>query len=169
MTEAAYILSPWFLDTTYAFRGRHVFYAQNTLRNEAYLWIRDNTPADSLLLLPYFDTPYGITIANTISYRPAALSERSLFVIKDVYAYLLPEFDERVRIRNEIFRNPQQKAVRKYLADLNRPVYLLFENGYEDPLMEGVELDHLPEDSGSEFILVFQNNKQKVYRLQYSK
>ncbi len=167
MTEAAYIFSPWFLDTTYAFSGRHVIYAQNKSRNEAYTWIRDNTPADSLLVLPYFDTPYGITIANTISYRPAALSERSLFVVKDVYAYLLPEYEVRVEIRTQLFENPGNIKVKKYLASINRPVYLLEEDGYEDPILEGVELDRVPEDSGEELLLVYKNDRQRIYRVEY--
>ncbi|GBD96588.1 MAG TPA: hypothetical protein ENG83_11210 [Nitrospirae bacterium] len=172
ITEAAYICSPWFRDTTYAFSGRHVVFAQDNLRNGAYTWIRDNTPPDALLLLPYYATPFapdGITIAQIFSYRPTALSERSLFVIKDVYAYLRPEYKERVRIREQFFKNPQNTEVKQYIASLNRPVYLLVEEGYDDPLMEGVEFNKVPEYPGAPFVLVYQNDMQRVYSLQFKK
>ena len=171
ITEAAYICSPWFRDTTYAFNGRHVIFAQDKSRNGAYTWIRDNTPPDTLLLLPYYATPYapgGITIAQSFSYRPTALSERSLFVIKDVYAYLRPEYKERVRIREQFFKNPGNTEVKQYITSLDRPVYLLVEEGYEDPLMKGVKIDQVPEKPGEEFLLVFKNDRQKVYRIQYN-
>ncbi|HDH05632.1 MAG TPA: hypothetical protein ENH01_07960 [Nitrospirae bacterium] len=170
ITEAAYICSPWFRDTTYAFNGRYVVFARDKSRNEAYTWIRDNTPPDALLLLNYYATPYapgGITIAQIFSYRPVALSERSLFVIKDVYAYLLPEYEERVKIRKQFFKNPQSAEVKQYVMSLNRPVYLLVEEGYEDPLMKGVEFDNVPEYPGLPFVLVYRNDKQRVYRLQF--
>ncbi len=168
ITEAAYIYSPWFRDATYTFRDRQVIFAQDKSRNEAYDWIRNNTPSDSLLVMPYLDTPYGITIAQVISYRPVALSERSLFVVKDVYAYLLPEYEGRVEIRTQLFENPGNIKVKKFLTSINRPVYLLEEEGYEDPILEGVELDRVPEDSDEELRLVFQNDRQKVYRVEYN-
>jgi hypothetical protein len=165
ITEAAYICSPWFRDTTYAFDGRHIVFAGDNSRNEAYEWIRHNTPRDALLMMPYLDTPHGITIAEAVSYRPSALSERSLFVVKDVYAYLLPEYEERVRIRDRIFRDPEDAEVKKYLASLKRPVYLLMETGYDDPLLKGVAFDGIPERYSKDFTLVFHNEKQKVYRV----
>lgn len=171
ITEAAYIYSPWFNDTTYAFRGRQVVFDRDKSRSEAYTWIRDNTPSEALLLLPYYATPYapgGITIAQTFSYRPVALSERSLFVVKDVYAYLLPEYERRVKIRAQLFQNPGSAQVKQYFAAINRPVYLLVDDVYNDPLMKGVEFDEVPDDSGEEFLLVFKNDRQKVYRIQYN-
>ena len=168
ITEAAYIYSPWFRDTTYTFRGRHVIFAKDSSRNEAYTWIRDNTSLEALLMLPYLDTPYGITIAQAVSYRPSALSERSLFVVKDVYAYLLTEYEERVNMRKRFFEDPKDPQARQYIASLNRPVYLLIEDGFEDPVMEGVEFDIDPEGLGEELKLVFQNDRQRVYRVDYN-
>lgn len=170
ITESAYIFSPWFRDTTYTFKDRQVVFAQDKSRNEAYEWIRNNTSTDALLLLPYYATPYapgGITIAQTFSYRPVALSERSLFVIKDVYAYLLTEYKERVNMRKLLFEDPKDPSVRQYIASLNRPVYLLIEDVFEDPVMAGVEFDIAPEGLGEEFLLEFKNEKQRVYRLEF--
>jgi hypothetical protein len=142
-----------------------VIFAKDKSRNAAYEWIRDNTPADALLMLPYLNTPYGITIAQIISYRPVALSERSLFVVKDVYAYLLPEYEVRVRIRKLFFEDPENAHVKQFFASLNRPVYLLVEEKYKDLLMEGVEFDHVPENTGNALLLVFQSDRQKVYKV----
>ena len=97
------------------------------------------------------------------------LSERSLFVVKDVYAYLLPEYERRVSIRTQLFKNPKDAQVKQYLAVLNRPVYLLVDDAYNDPLMKGVEFDQVPEDSSEEFKLVFQNDKQRVYNIRLNK
>lgn len=167
ITEAAYILSPWFRDRTYSFHGRHTAFANDKSRNEAYEWLRDKTPVDTLLVLPYFETPFGITIAQPISYRPTALSERSLLVVKDVYAYLRAEYKERVFIREKLLENPGDPRVREFLTALGRPVFVIVDDSPGDYLMEGVETQPVSEHRFEEFILEFKNARQRVYRVNY--
>jgi len=138
MTEAGYLCSAWFRDKTYSFKGRHVLFAQDEPRNEAYTWIRDNTPHDSLLMLSYVVTPYWDNTAHIMSYRPAVLSERSLFVIKDVYTFISPDYEHRVRIRKKLFKDPGDPLVVEYFSSLNRPVFLLIEEGYDDSLFKNI-------------------------------
>lgn len=173
LTEAAYISSPWFIDKTYAFDGRHIVFNKEKTRNEAYQWIRNNTPHDALILLPFFATPHapgGVTIAQAFSYRPSALAERSLFVIRDVYALVTKEFENRAAIRDILFNTPGDDRVRKYLKSLKRPVYLLTEEGYrDDELVSDVEMDNLPESADDFFKTVFKTGKQTVYKIEYNK
>ena len=172
LTEAAYLRSQWFNDDTYAFQGKHLVFSRDRPRNEAYDWIRNNTSVDSLMLLPFFampQAPGGITIAQDFSYRPSALTERSLFVIKDVYAYVSPEFNERTIIRELLFSDPRNNRVRKYLMTVKRPVYLLEEDTYGDSLLYGVKFNRRPEHSSDIFHLVFNNDRQRVYKIHYNK
>ncbi len=168
ITEAAFLCSTWFSDKTYAFSGKHVFFNQDESRNEAYAWIRDNTPPKSLLLLPYVITPYSNGPAQNMNYRPAALSERSLFVIKDTYALIHPEYKNRMDMREKLFHDYKNPQMIQYFASLDRPVYLLVEEGYADPLFEDVKLDQIPEKASEAFVPVFSNDRQRVYLISYS-
>ena len=167
LTEAVYICSSRFSDTTYAFSGKHVIFNQDESRNEAYAWIRDNTPPNSLLLLPYLTAPYTGPAQN-INYMPAALSERSLFIIEDVYAYIYPEYKNRVAMRDKLFNDYKNPQMIQYFASLNRPVYLLLEEGYPDPLFVDIKFDQIPENATEEFVPVFRNDRQRVYLISYS-
>ncbi|RJO61039.1 hypothetical protein C4544_03825 [candidate division WS5 bacterium] len=166
ITEAAYLCSPWFRDKTYAFNGRHVKFAKDEFRNEAYLWIRENTSPDSLIMLPYLITPYWDNTAHIASYQPSVISERNLFIIKDVYAFMSPEYKDRVRVREQLFENPLNPRVRQYLSSLNRSIYLLIEE-IDDPLLEGVVFDRVPINSVESFLLVFETDRQRVYKILY--
>ena len=172
LTEAAYILSPWFRGGSYSFDGGHIIFKQDKARNDAYSWIRENTPSDSLILLPFFATPEapgGFTIAQAFSYRPSAIAERSLFVIKDVFAYVSSEFNERTIIRELLFSDPRSDRVHEYLMALQRPVYLLEEDIYGDPLLYGVTFNRRPQHSDEIFQLVFSNDRQRVYKINYNR
>ncbi len=152
--EKSYILSPRFRDTTYSFSDKHIIFAKDSVRNEAYKWIRDNTPPESLVMLTYIETDAGISPAANENYEPSALTERSLFVISDgTYVMRFPEYAKRLSIRKELFENPQNPKVRIFFASLKRPVYLLVEDDFNE----------LPENLKNEFPLMFHNDRQKVY------
>jgi hypothetical protein len=171
LTEAAYIFSPWFRDGDYEFKGRHIAFARDRTRNEAYAWIRENTPPETLILLPFFASPRapgGITIAQSFSYRTSALMERSLFVIKDVYAYVSPEFNERATIRELLFSDPRNNKVQEYLMTINRPIYLLEEDVNNDPLLHGITFDRRPGDAPDIFKPIFNNDRQRIYEINYT-
>ncbi|MEM3101733.1 MAG: hypothetical protein QXT99_10335 [Candidatus Nitrosotenuis sp.] len=167
MTEIAYIVSPWFKDDTYTFSGRHIIFKQDKQRNEAYLWIRDKTPTNSLVLLPYLSVsyPYWDTVAHNYTYRVSAMAERPYFVIKDVYAWRTGGYEERVRMRKYIFEDTANPELVRYLRDLNRDIYILMEDGYRDGYLSDMIFDKLPLDNSKIFNLVFNNNKQKVYHI----
>lgn len=166
ITEAAYLCSPWFRDRTYAFSGIHVNFARDKSRNEAYLWIRKNTPHDALILLPYVVTQYWDNTAHIASYQPAVLSERNLFVIKDVYAFMSPGYEKRVSIRAQLFKNPGDPQTRQYMSSLGRNIYLLTEE-VDDPLLKGVVYDRVPSNAGGVFMPVFESDRQKIYKIRY--
>jgi hypothetical protein len=162
ITEAAYIISPWFRDNTYSFSGRHVLFARDKDRNDAYTWIRNNTPPDALIMLTYVETSEPDTIAQNGTYEPAALTERNLFVIKDWYTFSDPEYIKRISIREKLFMNYPDPEVRDFFNSLNRPVYLLVED--ELPLIYLTEeMFHDFSDNHEGFLLVFRNKRQKVY------
>lgn len=171
ITETAYIYSPWFNDDTYTFSGNHILFKEEKERNDAYSWIRDNTPKNSLILLPFLSLPYPYwdSVANNNTYRTSAISERAFFVIKDVYAWTTKGYNERVKIRENIFRNPADSNLIDYLNSLHRPIYLLIEDGYTDSFLRGVENDEITEDFERNFLLVFHNDKQRIYSITFSK
>jgi hypothetical protein len=167
MTETAYIISPWFKDNTYTFSGRHIIFNKDYQRNEAYMWLRDKTTEDSLILLPYLSVsyPYWDIVAHNYTYRVAAITERAYFVIRDVYAWTTPGYKVRVKMRDYIFKNPSNPALLEYLKFLDRDIYILLEDGYKDKYLKDVIFDELPHNNDKIFNLVFNNNKQKIYRL----
>jgi hypothetical protein len=162
ITEAAYIISPWFRDHTYSFSGRHVVFDQDRKRNEAYTWIRNNTPPESLLMLTYVETTDPDDIAQNSAYQPAALSERNLFVIKDWYTFPNPEYTKRVSIRGKLFMNHSDPEVDGFFKSLNRPVYLLVEDELPPLYLEDKIFHNFP-DNPEGFLLVFKNKNQRVY------
>ena len=165
ITEAAYIVSPWFSDHTYSFSGRHTVFGQDRKRNEAYRWIRNNTPPESLLMLTYVETTDPDNIAQNSSYQPAAISERNLFVIKDWYTLPNPEYTKRVSIREKLFVNHSDPEVESFFKSLNRPVYLLVEDGLPPMYLEDKIFHDFP-DNPEGFLLVFKDKKQRVYMVQ---
>ena len=165
ITEAAYIVSPWFSDHTYSFSGRHTVFDQDRKRNEAYRWIRNNTPPESLLMLTYVETTDPDNIAQNSSYQPAAISERNLFVIKDWYTLPNPEYTKRVSIREKLFVNHSDPEVESFFKSLNRPVYLLVEDGLPPMYLEDKIFHDFP-DNPEGFLLVFKDKKQRVYMVQ---
>lgn len=165
ITEAAYIISPWFRDHTYSFSGRHVLYAQDTERNEAYSWIRNNTPPEALVMLTYVETTDPDNIAQNSTYEPAALTERNLFVVKDWYTFSNPEYTKRVSIREKLLMNYSDPEVRGFFNSLNRPVYLLVEDKLP-PMYLTEKIFHDFPDNPEGFLLVFSNKRQRVYLAQ---
>jgi len=162
ITEAAYIISPWFRDNTYSFSGRHVLFDREGERSDAYTWIRNNTPAEALIMLTYVETSDPDTIAQNSTYEPAALSERNLFVVKDWYTVSNPEFRKRISIREKLFVNYSDHEVRDFFESLNRPVYLLVEDKLPSMYLTEKIFHDFPDDPEG-FILVFSNKRQRVY------
>ncbi len=152
--ETSYILSPRFRDTTYSFSDKHIIFAKDSVKNEAYKWIRDNTPPESLVMLTYIETDAGICPTANEASEPSALTERSIFVIdyKD-YTMNFPEYTKRLSIWEKFFEDPQNLQARNYFTSLKRPVYLLVEDDFNE----------LPENLKKEFPLMFHNDRQKVY------
>jgi hypothetical protein len=162
ITEAAYFASPWFDDRTYSFSGRHVGFDRDRERNEAYEWIRSATPSDTLIVLSYVETANPDMIAQNSTYEVAAMTERNLFVVKDWYTVPDSEYEKRVAIRRKIISGNMDSDTRKYLANLNRTVYLLVEKDLPPMyLADEMFLDY--SDNRDGLILVFKNDRQKVY------
>jgi hypothetical protein len=162
ITGAAYIISPWFGDSTYTFSGRHIIFNQDKGRNEAYVWIRENTPTDALVLLPYVDTSNQDMVAQNSTYEAAALTERNLFVVRDWYTSSNPEYVRRVTIREKILLNEKDPDVRNFLKSLNRPVYLLVEDKLPSMYLTDKIFNNFPDDQEG-FLLVFRNELQRVF------
>lgn len=164
IVKASFIVSSLSTDYVYTFSDGHIVYARDEQRNEAYSWIRENTPRDSLIMLTHVETNWPCCGFNN-NYEPAALSERSLYVIRDEdFTTSNPEFRERVRLREMLFENPADTEVTKYFSSLNRPVYLLIDNKLPDgryPVES--RFNTFPEDPGQRFLLVFRNEIQRVY------
>jgi hypothetical protein len=165
ITEAGYIVSPWFIDNTYSFSRRHILFSRDGKRNEAYTWIRENTPPETLVMLTYFETLYEENIAHNSTYEPAALTERNLFVVKDWYTISNPEYSRRIKIREKHFVNPRDGGVQSFFASLKRPVYLLVEDRLPTAYLREERFNEYP-DNPEGFLLVFKNNNQRVYFMQ---
>jgi hypothetical protein len=162
ITEAAYIISPWFSDKTHSFSGRHIIFSQDRERNEAYKWIRNNTPPDALLMLTYVETSNPDTIAQNSTYESAALTERNLFVVEDWYTLPNSEYIKRVIIRQKVLTNYNDSDVRSYFLSLNRPIYLLIEEKLPPMYYTDKIFNNFP-DNHEGFLLVFKNERQRVY------
>ncbi len=161
----SYIVSCLSMDRQLTFIDGHIVYAQDKQKNEAYSWIRDNTPSNSLVMLSYIETSYPCCGVNR-NYEAAALSERTQYVIKDTdYTTSNPEYLKRVLMREKLFRNPDDPQVISYFSSLKRPVYLLVEKGLPDVFVVEDRFRHFPEYSGRPFELVFHNDRQRVYKI----
>ncbi len=165
LTEISYIVSPWFRDNTYSFSGRHIVFAQDSQRNEAYTWIRNNTASEALIMLTYVETSDPDNIAQNSTYEPAALTERNLFVVKDWYTFPNPEYTKRVSIREKLFLSYSDPDVKSFFATLDRPVYLLVEERLSPVYLKDEIFKKFPDDPEG-FMLLYHNENQRVYLLQ---
>ncbi|MBI5675667.1 MAG: hypothetical protein HZC48_07585 [Nitrospirae bacterium] len=167
--EIAYIVSCLSQDRFFSFSKGHIIYSKDEAKNDAYAWIRENTPTNSLIMMSYFETrvPYEGLNPN---YEVAAISERSLYVIKDTdYTTSNPEYAKRVKLREKLFKNPDDPQVIDFFRSLNRPVYLLVEENLRDVFLVEDRFKHFPENPGEPFELKFRNNKQRVYHIHFNK
>jgi hypothetical protein len=165
---ASYIGASFYTDYRYAFSGKHFIYAQDKPKNEAYAWIRENTPRDALIMLSYVETPWPCCGINN-NYEVAAITERNLYVIKDTdYTTSNPEFARRVKFREELFNNPGSPQVIDFFGALNYPVYLLVEENLPDRFLVEERFKHFPEEPGEPFQLKFRNDKQRVYLINFN-
>ncbi len=157
LVETSYILSSGFRDTTYTFSGNHIVYTDDDQKNELYTWIRENTPPEALIILPYVELDHKKRGSPTHKhYKLAALTERNMFVIKEeLFTASNPELAKRVIIRKQLFEEPDNPQLTEFFALLNRPIYLLVEE----------EFNRLPEKTEQGLVLVFQNEKGRVYLL----
>ena len=164
LVESSHIVSSFSTDHIYAFTGRHITYAQDKQKNEAYIWIRENTPKNALLMLSYVETNWPCCAFNN-NYEPAAIAERALYVIKDKdYTISNPEYAKRILFREKLFENPGDSRVIDYFSTLNRPVYLLIEAKLkEDRFFVEERFKDLSANLGAPFVLKFQSAGQRVY------
>ncbi|MBI5664158.1 MAG: hypothetical protein HZC49_03565, partial [Nitrospirae bacterium] len=122
IVESSHIVSSFSTDHIYLFSGKHLTYAQDKQKNDAYTWIRENTPYNALILLTYIETNWPCCGLQS-NYEPAALAERNLFVIRDEdYTKSNPEYARRVDIREKLFTTAGDSQVIDYFTSLNRPV-----------------------------------------------
>jgi hypothetical protein len=170
LVEATHIISAFSTDHIYAFPGKHITFAQDNQKNEAYMWIRENTPGNALLMLSYVESNLPCCAFNN-NYEPAAVAERALYVIKDEdYTISNPEYAKRVEIREKLFATPEDPQVIDFFNSLNRPVYLLVEDKMEeDRFFVENRFKHLPVNLGKRFVPVFQNDRQWVYLVSVNK
>ena len=170
IVEAAYIASCLSMDWYLAFSRGHIVYAHDSQKNEAYEWVRKNTPRNALLLLGYTETNWPCCGLNN-NYEAVAFAERTLYVIKDKdYTLSNPECAKRISFRNKLFEDPEDRLVIDYFNSLNRPVYLLVDNSLDRARFFVEErFEQFPPDLGKEFVPVFENEQQRVYRLSLNK
>jgi hypothetical protein len=163
IVEGSSLVSSFSTDQIYNFSNRHIIYAQDYKKNEAYSWIRENTPKDSLIMLSYIETDWPCCGFND-NYEPAAITERNLYVIKDRdYTTSNPEYQERVLFREKMFKNPEDPQVVDFFTSLNRTVYLLVEKNLPAHLLVEDRFKHFPTNLDESFLLKFHNNRQRVY------
>ncbi len=170
LVEATHIVSAFSTDHIYAFPGKHITYAQDSQKNEAYIWIRENTPVNVLLMLSYVETNWPCCAFNN-NYEPAAIAERTLYVIKDEdYTISNPEYAKRVAYREKLFTTPEDISVNNFFSELNRPVYLLVEDNLdEERFFVEERFKHFPEKPGRPFLLTFKSDLQRVYLINITK
>lgn len=169
VVESSHIVSSFSTDYIYSFAEKHIIFVQDKQKNEAYTWIRENTPHDALIMLTYTETNWPCCGFNN-NYISAAVAERTLYVIKDEdYTVSNPEFAKRVFYREKLFKSPEDQAVIDFFSALNRPVYLLVEKDAPENYKIDVRFEHFPENPGKPFKLVFQNERQRVYQIQFSR
>ena len=170
IVEAAYIVSCLSMDRYVVFSKGHIVYAQEWRKNEAYEWIRENTPGNSLIILGYTETNWPCCGLNS-NYEAAAFSERTLYVVKDEdYTVSNPEFEKRISFREKLFEDPEDRAVIEHFNSLNRPVYLLIDDRLDrDKFFVEERFEQFPPDLGKEFVPVFQNERQRVYHIRLNK
>lgn len=153
----------------YAFSGKHIIFAQDKSKNEAYVWIRDNTPKDALIMLSYVETKWPCC-GLSLNYEVAGISERNLYVIKDTdYTTSNPEYAKRVNFRDKLFNTHNDPVVIDFFTSLQRPIYLLVEENLPYPFFVEDRFKHFPENPGEPFKLLFRNDKQRVYIVQNNK
>lgn len=168
--EASYLVSYLFTDYKYTFSGRHLLWARDELKNEAYTWIRNNTPGNALLVLSYTETNWPCCGINN-NYETAAMTERTLYVIKDKdYTVSNPDYAKRILFREKLFENPEDRSVIAFFSELNRPVYLLIEDNLpENKFFVENRFKQFPENPGWPFVLKFHNDKHRVYFIDFDK
>ena len=164
--EGSCIVSSFSTDYVYNFSKGHVLYAQAKEVNRAYAWIRKNTPLNSLLMLSYVETKWPCCAMNN-NYEHAAFAERTLYVIKDTdYTTSNPEYAKRILFRERLFEDPDGPGVADHFISLDRPIYLIVEEGLEH--LAEKRFKDFPEDPGKPFVLVFRNDRQRVYQIKYN-
>jgi hypothetical protein len=159
LVGASYILSYWFRDTTYTFSGTHIMFTNDNDMNEIYTWIRENTPPEALIMLTYLDPVQRnrVSLVPEDSYKSAALTERNLFVLKDMnFIESNPEYAKRVAIRKKLLEKHGSPEISEFFTSLNRPIYLLVEG----------EFSQLSEKTEEWLLLMFHNDKGRVYLIQ---
>lgn len=164
--ESSHIISSFSTDRIFLFSGGHIVFAREKERNGAYKWLRENTPYNSLLMLTYTETNWPCCGLQS-NYQPAALSERTLYVIRDKdYTVSNPEYERRIVFREKLFNAPDDQEVIDYFQNIKRPIYFLDEDNLD---LSRFHVENrfkpYPSDPGKKFKLVYKNDFQRVYLL----
>ncbi len=170
VVESSYIISSFSTDYVYLLTGSHIEYAQDKQKNEAYTWIRENTPYDALIMLSYFETNWPCCGLGN-NYEAAAIAERTLYVIRDDdYTVSNPEYAKRVLFRKKLFENPYDRSVIDFFSAFKQPIYLLIEDNLDERrFFVEDRFKPFPYRPGRGFVLVYQNERQMVYRIHFNK
>ncbi|MCK5506452.1 MAG: hypothetical protein KAJ10_14920 [Thermodesulfovibrionia bacterium] len=163
MIEAAHISASLSTDYKVIFHEKHLWYAKDHEKNEAYSWIRNNTAPNALIMLSYIETTWPCCGMND-NYEHAAIAERNLYLINDRdYTASNPEYKMRVNYRNKLFENPKDPETVNFFKLLNRPVYLLLEKDLPDYFLVEDRFKSFPVPLDKTFELKFHSDRQQVY------
>jgi hypothetical protein len=164
IVESSHIVSSFSTDYLYLFSGKHLIYTEDKQKNDAYTWIRENTPYNALIMLSYIRTNWPCCGLNS-NYESAAFAERASYVVKDEdYTVSNPEYAKRVEFREKLFTTPEDPQTIDFFNSLYRPVYLLVEDKLdEDRFFVEDRFKNFTENPGKPFVLKFKNNIQRVY------
>ncbi|MBC8550383.1 MAG: hypothetical protein H8D23_12130 [Candidatus Brocadiales bacterium] len=154
LVAISYAFSPWLKDASYRFSGSHVEFASDTEKGDAFVWIRENTPVDALVMVTDVGHPDDCCGENS-TYMPAVITERNLYIVSDGFTIASPEYKKRVEIVRQLLENPGAPEIAGVLESLNRQIYIVIENDMSK------EIDLLNERYLSEF----QNRTHSIYQL----
>jgi hypothetical protein len=97
-------ISPWVADNTYYFEGRSIYIKDGEPFKESYLWIKQNTPANTIVIAPY---------ENKNDSRIYTVSERLPYVVYGrFFGEGIPEYHSRVNNVKQ-FYDPQISSLNK--------------------------------------------------------
>lgn len=97
------------------------------------------------------------------------MEHKGRFVVRDVYTWTPKGYEESATIRKKRLDNPADLQGQGYLATINSEAYLLIDEGYSDGFLKGVWSWQNTRKFDKENPLVFSNDKQRIYGINFSK